>query len=390
MDQRRRENNNKPRNREFKIERKKGNVWFGNPYFHFYNNSDIIDPKEPEVKKKFFMDVFNQFNSKVENFALLINKFIPIFDIELMEYGERENRKKLFSLKEKCLEETTKKDFFCNVIEKYYFAKQDYTDKKYNSQIECIKNALISEKNEGKENYKLVFDKNIPNISPLICGFGSTHVLETSLTLHHIWGVPYIPASSLKGVCREVAFWKLVEKRNLQNESQINELQNQFYGNLFYNNDEILKYQLLFGAQDFKGLLIFLDVLPDASNNKGKLFKLDIMNPHYSSYYSDDSGKTAPGDWDNPIPILFLTVREGINFKFIVLFDNYRWNRIKENGLYIINEKGDKLKVNIPYDKVEELIDDNNFFNQILKDTLDTYGVGSKTRLGYGSFKIQS
>jgi len=235
-----------------------------------------------------------------------------------------------------------------------------------------------------------IYEKDIALNSPLVCGLGATHVLETSLTLHHIWGIPYIPGSSLKGVCRKVAFWKLVEEKNLQNENDINELQKKFYGDLAYNDTKILTYQLLFGAQDFKGILTFLDVYPDTSTNDGKIFRLDIMNPHYSSYYSDDSGETPPGDWENPIPIFFLTVKEGVKFRFVVLFDNYRWKKIKENGLYITNEEGKKEKVNIPSNEIEQLTKDNKFLEGILKQALETYGLGSKTRLGYGSFRVQN
>jgi len=36
----------------------------------------------------------------------------------------------------------------------------------------------------------------------LVVGLGSGSVYETSLTLHHIYGIPYIPGSALKGITR--------------------------------------------------------------------------------------------------------------------------------------------------------------------------------------------
>src|SRR5207237_557288 len=37
-------------------------------------------------------------------------------------------------------------------------------------------------------------------IGRMIIGLGGENVLETGLTLHHIYGVPYIPATALKGL----------------------------------------------------------------------------------------------------------------------------------------------------------------------------------------------
>jgi CRISPR-associated protein Cmr6 len=231
-------------------------------------------------------------------------------------------------------------------------------------------------------------------------------VLETALTLHHIWGVPYIPGSSLKGVCRQVAFWKLVEGKSIP-ENELENFQKKFYGELAIDNEDMLVYQLLFGAQDFKGLLLFLDVYPECNNEK--IFKLDIMNPHYSKYYGDSTGRTPPGDWENPTPIFFLTVKEGVKFRFVVLFDNWRWEKIKNGGIYITKDKkkylivnkentenkkdiendNEKiLKVNLPVKQFENILENEGFFNNILKQALSFYGVGSKTRLGYGSFKV--
>ena len=36
----------------------------------------------------------------------------------------------------------------------------------------------------------------------LIVGLGSENVQETNMTLHHIYGIPYIPGSAVKGVLR--------------------------------------------------------------------------------------------------------------------------------------------------------------------------------------------
>ena len=303
---------------------------------------------------------------KVENNTLAINKFIKT------DFFEKRN---------------SKKDLL-NTFEKFSSVNFSFISKA----IELIKTGL--------NNYKTVYDNLLSTDTPLVCGLGVAHVLETALTLHHIWGVPYIPGSSLKGVCRQVAFWKLVEGKSIP-ENELENFQKKFYGELAIDNEDMLVYQLLFGAQDFKGLLLFLDVYPECNNEK--IFKLDIMNPHYSKYYGDSTGRTPPGDWENPTPIFFLTVKEGVKFRFVVLFDNWRWEKIEKEGILIVrgkekylitnnvtensNEEEKIKKVKLPVEKVKEK-KNGSFFIEILKDALSFYGVGSKTRLGYGSFEV--
>lgn len=276
----------------------------------------------------------------------------------------------------------------CEVIQKRGNIKRDFLNKLTQFEFKNISlNStfkMIACKLE-EEGFKKLYEKRLSTSSPLICGLGSTSVLETSITLHHIWGVPYIPASSLKGLCRQVVFLKLVEDRAISDESGLKELQEKFYGNLNFEDIEMLKYQLLFGAQDFKGLLLFLDAYPDFSENK-KPFELDIMNPHYQSYYSDDKGIKPPADWDDPVPIYFLTLKEGVSFNFTILFDDYRWQKIKDKEF-----KEDKKEIFESVKKgVDELTKESNqkFFEEILKKVFTFYGFGSKRRLGYGIFQI--
>ncbi len=247
---------------------------------------------------------------------------------------------------------------------------------KLNSQIQSLES----------QGYKKIFSDSLKTQSRLIIGLGSAHVLETSITLHHIYGIPYIPGSALKGVCRMVSFWKIAERKNILNdEKELENLQKEFYGELS-SNKEILKYQLLFGAQNFKGLLLFLDAYPELQNND-PIFDLDIMNVHYQSYYNDDRGQTPPGDWENPVPIVFLTVKEGIKFKFNLLFDAFRANEI-------LKMKEEGFKKVMPYKAKELLMEFENSqdklkdeINDLLEEALKEFGVGAKTRLGYGIFE---
>jgi len=255
------------------------------------------------------------------------------------------------------------------------------------------------------EGYEKILDKRYKTTERLICGLGESNVLETSITLHHISGIPYIPASTFKGVCREVAFWNLIEKRNIDQE-KLNEFQENFYGELYEDDEDIIKYQLLFGAKDFKGLLLFFDSYPEFKDSKYKnedFIDLDIMNPHYTKYYNDEKGETVPGDWENPTPIFFLTVKQNTTFHFDVFFDRWRWEKIKKNGIEIKREKKIKKiifydkkdgipekkngEITIEIDRIEQLVDRVKFDEDIIKKALGTFGIGAKTMLGYGIFE---
>lgn len=311
------------------------------------------------------------------NYSLLLTKYIPL----LKEYDER-----------------NAKDF---ELDKSNFLKS--VESSNNQFLAGKKDCFVHKTNINLVGFKKILDnKKFKTSSRLICGLGSSSVLETSITLHHIWGIPYVPGTSFKGVCREVVFWKLAESKNINSEDELKNFQKKFYGELAYDDKEIIKYQLIFGAQDFKGLLLFLDAYPEKT--EAGIFDLDIMNPHYSEYYSDKDGKVAPGDWENPVPIFFLTVKENIPFTFTVLFDEWRWNKIKQNGLLLTkdtkkificfdNNKPQNIStkvelVNLESKEFETILQNENFLNEIIKSALEQYGIGSKRNSGYGIFKL--
>ncbi len=167
----------------------------------------------------------------------------------------------------------------------------------------------------------------------LVVGLGSEHVQETNMTLHHIYGIPYIPGSAVKGVVRH---WWLHENEDfIDNKGKIDE-------------DKAIKnpdFLAVFGSQEQRGKVRFLDAFPQDVN-----FATDIMNPHYPDYYS---GSKPPTDHQNPIPINFLTIEE-TTFRFAFLAKD-------QKAL-------DELK--------------NRFH-----DVLEMKGVGAKTSVGYGYFR---
>ncbi|MEN3045251.1 MAG: type III-B CRISPR module RAMP protein Cmr6 [Candidatus Hydrothermales bacterium] len=351
----------------------RGMIWFGNSVIR----KEIIVKSENirKAEQSFFEKLKEEIGkSKIENFNLFINKYVPIIDAEIKSNG----KKQFFSLKTQSIGGESKKHFYEGLLEKFTFSIPLNFQNTINSQKESLR----------KQGFNVIFSDSLKTYTRLIIGLGSAHVLETSITLHHIYGIPYIPASAIKGVCRMAAYFKIAKNKNiLENESKLENLQKEFYGELSFDED-ILKYQLLFGAMNFKGLLLFLDAYPEIRNNHEafNLFDLDIMNVHYQKYYGDEKGKILPGDWEYPNPITFLTLKKGIRFNFIILFDEFRAKKLLE----MEDEKFKNLKIPQNAKELINSFKENDFrdlkeeVKDLLEDALKNLGVGAKTRLGYG------
>jgi CRISPR-associated protein Cmr6 len=380
--------------KRFKVE---GEVWFGNKGFCF-DSIVSYDDKEERAKEDFFDKAWKSSNIDIiESISLLFQKYVPVIDAKI-EDTKKKQTKIWFSLKGESIGGDSKKIFLNKVVEKSKFQGNQpgifYEKIKHFSKIfeDRIRKQRENLKNQQ---YEIILDDyQLKTASRLVVGLGAGHVLETSLTLHHIFGIPYIPASALKGVVRMVSFWKIVEnnKNNVEDiEKYIKELQEQLYDDELSGSDseKILKHKLLFGAKNFKGLLVFLDAYPEIQDNKNNqnnntnqkdegIFELDVMTPHYQGYYTKNQ---VPGDWENPNPIVFLTVRKGITFCFNVLFDKYRAEKILEDKDFPQNAKD--IVENWKKNGYSNLSSDVKGW---VEDALTKFGIGAKTRLGYGIF----
>jgi CRISPR-associated protein Cmr6 len=165
-------------------------------------------------------------------------------------------------------------------------------------------------------------------INGAVPGIGIESPYESGLRLHYIYGIPFIPASSIKGAYAQY----LKDFKGLK-ESDPN-------------------YTLRFGSQEKEGNLIFLDAYPELSNNR-QIFDISIINTHYQKYYNKED---FPADYYSPIPNKFLIIKRDTKFVFHIIVKPV-------NGLAVKDIK-------------EEFID------ALLKQ-----GVGAKTKVGFGHFK---
>jgi len=159
----------------------------------------------------------------------------------------------------------------------------------------------------------------------LLIGLAGGGALETGCAVHHTYGVPYLPGSSIKGVVRG---WLQRNKPEWKDNPILDDL---------------------FGTTDLSGLVSFHDAwwIPDSggSNHKNHPFVADIVTPHHPDYYG---GKGAATDLDSPVPNAMIGIRGSFLF---VLEGDARWFQ---------------------------------FTRKLMIEALGDQGIGAKTRAGYG------
>ncbi len=178
----------------------------------------------------------------------------------------------------------------------------------------------------------------------MVVGLGGNSILETDITLQHLYGTPIIPSSALKGLARSYAAMEDKEVYIKKGDRSVPSEK------LDSDHSDI---QRIFGSQDKTGSVIFFDAVPKGGEAH---FELDIMNPHYPEYYQ---GTKPPANNQNPVPIPFLTIAR-TPFMFA-------------------------LAPRQPGEKEQEK--DLERALKWLRDALEQYGVGGKTSAGYGYFR---
>lgn len=236
--------------------------------------------------------------------------------------------------------------------------------------------------------------------TPLVVGLGQHTVLETGLTLHRLYGYPYIPGSALKGACRAYALFELATywgapaltpaeylERLAQNpdrrpQTPITRLEAllelaqpadagaaSLWADLLADpalppesplrtssladwaqDPQVINFRTVFGCMGHTGAVIFWDAVPLSAPR----LTVEVMTPHYGKYYG---GRGAPGDDDQPNPIPFLVVAPGVMFGFAVAAR--------------------------PADVEPQRV----LARKWLQAMLIEYGLGAKTNAGYGLFQ---
>ena len=163
------------------------------------------------------------------------------------------------------------------------------------------------------------------------------YLFELGTTIHPIFGIPYIPASSLKGALR--SYLELTKRYEECNVKAIDEI--------FGSSAEELAH---------KSYIIVLDAYPKLSTTSPSLLlEPEVITP----IYADGTSKAplmVPEHLSRPNPVVFPTIARGLAFEFIF-------------GL-----RGNVKKC-------------KNIVLQWIQEVL-RLGIGGKTTLGYGVLNV--
>jgi CRISPR-associated protein Cmr6 len=163
---------------------------------------------------------------------------------------------------------------------------------------------------------------------PLTLHLARASALENAgICLHPIYGFTYLPGSGLKGLAR--AFAETVAKATDADVRAV-------FGHV--------------GDTSAAGAVVFHDAWPRAWPK----LTCDILNSHHAEYYSKGA---PPGDWEDPVPVYFLSVPAGVAFRFALA----------------------KRRDDVPTALLERAAD-------WLAGGLTVLGCGAKTATGYGHF----
>jgi CRISPR-associated protein Cmr6 len=330
------------------------------------------------IKDLLFMVDNKEHSSNVDNPALLFNKLLILQYIckffQNQDLTEQcKDKKGKDKGKDKKDEDVSKQEYIKSFIETFN-GKNPFDDLEGKRpfqppELDCV----IQESFKLKTAYRLVIGAGYPSF------------IENGFLFHHVYGIPYIPGETLKGLARAVFILSVVEamkgkfnpskiEEGLSEETE-KEISEEAKGilhqipekiNIILDNytieNPVETFRKIFGSKERRGQVIFFDAYP-VDFDPSKHFEADIMNPHYGRYYQADE---APADWLNPTPIHFLALKEGIDFEFSL-------------GLAPLEPMED-------YE--EKLLLENA--RKLLKVGLENFGVGNKKRKGYGWFSDET
>jgi CRISPR-associated protein Cmr6 len=164
----------------------------------------------------------------------------------------------------------------------------------------------------------------------LLIGRGTPSVFEQGISLHPLFGLPFLPGSAVKGV---TAHWAAANGEDA-------ELREQIFGP--QTEDE----------EKAQGKVVFLDAVP----LKRQCLEKDVLAPHYPKYYSGEAD--FPSDQESPNVFFFPAVKREVVFQFAV-------------QLAAAAKGEEQLLVTA---------------QEWIKAALQDFGIGSKTGSNYGYF----
>ncbi|MBT9778142.1 type III-B CRISPR module RAMP protein Cmr6 [Clostridium sp. MCC353] len=252
------------------------------------------------------------------------------------EDSKRENSKKEESKKEESKKEEPKKNYSSLLAE---FVRNDSKKDTYFCGGKLTKlMELLNRRNKGiMDSFPFHEEYPFHPYDKLILGVGTGAYLGTQpLRLHPLYGIPFIPASVIKGTLRSA--W--ISERYDGDEKKAEKAED--FIDLFGGNGKEVDAR--------EGKLRFFDIFPNRFE-----IGLDVQAVHYKDYYGNST--IPPTDDQITMPVFFMCLRKAEFNIFICCRDEKVWN-------------GCKGELGCMMDKVYKI-----------------YGIGAKTALGYGIVK---
>lgn len=180
---------------------------------------------------------------------------------------------------------------------------------------------------ENLENSRIWFGKLI---NRMFIGMGEANPLEAGITLHHTYGVPFIPGSAIKGVLHHYAYEVGLPT----------DIKNILFG-IDAKSDDTNK-------RGEAGYIIFNDAwwVP-----KGKALAPETITVHAQKYYGNKGKDFIHPDFESPNPNPQIAIQ----------------------GSFMFSIEGDESWV--------------EYANKLLESAMKNIGVGGKTASGYGYFE---
>jgi len=271
----------------------------------------------------------------------------------------------------------------------------------------------------------------------LLVGWGSNPTMEAGLTLHHLYGFPYIPGSAVKGLLHHLAEMEVMDILKPSDLEPSNLLQERPPDSLLKAIPVLQVVKVLFGSihleqavvkengrekpidpkcprpilqklsdklkkdsslsnewkevekkieqlleEQTGGILCFYDAVPEVPESEHVpesiqewLLQTDIVNCHYDKYYSS-KGEHPPSDDQSPNPVTFLAVQPGVQFNFPFRLADWPVAPGRDD------EAKDRLQALHDFTRQSVIAQVKSW----LRKALGEFGVGAKTAAGYGYF----
>ncbi|MCB9694480.1 MAG: type III-B CRISPR module RAMP protein Cmr6 [Alphaproteobacteria bacterium] len=179
----------------------------------------------------------------------------------------------------------------------------------------------------------------------MIVGLGGKGVSEVGITLHHTWGVPVLPGSSLKGIAALGARRFLEGWEGRPHPDAV-------------RAEGPTPYDALFGDVEEQGAVVFHDAwMVPTPDDKNPIHR-DVMTVHHPDYYQDGE---EPADTESPIPVPFVSA----SGSWLVALELAPGLDPEAHGAWL------------------------EAAWTALRLGLDRHGIGSKTNAGYGRFDLR-